>query len=124
MKYDYREAMKLSNQLCFPLYAASRNVIGQYTPYLNELGLTSQVPSICEITTNMTAREYRIVTVAGVPIVQSFIAALIVGYIISNLVFIYGKTRGWKVIMAIVLMIVMLAPCFILKVKLVVAAEW
>ena len=40
MKYDYREAMKLSNQLCFPLYAASRNVIAQYTPYLNELGLT------------------------------------------------------------------------------------
>ena len=40
MKYDYREAMKLSNQLCFPLYAASRNVIGLYTPYLNELGLT------------------------------------------------------------------------------------
>ena len=40
MNYDYREAMKLSNQLCFPLYAASRNVIGRYTPYLNELGLT------------------------------------------------------------------------------------
>ena len=40
MKYDYREAMKLSNQLCFPLYAASRNVIGLYTPYLNELGIT------------------------------------------------------------------------------------
>ena len=40
MKYDYHEAMKLSNQLCFPLYAASRNVIGLYTPYLNELGLT------------------------------------------------------------------------------------
>ena len=40
MKYDYKEAMKLSNQLCFPLYAASRNVIGLYTPYLNELGLT------------------------------------------------------------------------------------
>ncbi len=40
MKCDYREAMKLSNQLCFPLYAASRNVIGLYTPYLNELGLT------------------------------------------------------------------------------------
>jgi len=40
MRYDYREAMKLSNQLCFPLYAASRNVIAQYTPYLNELGLT------------------------------------------------------------------------------------
>lgn len=40
MKYDYREAMKLSNQLCFPLYAASRNVINLYTPYLKELGLT------------------------------------------------------------------------------------
>ncbi|MCR5058881.1 MAG: MarR family transcriptional regulator [Clostridiales bacterium] len=40
MKYDYREVMKLSNQLCFPLYAASRNVIGQYTPYLNKLRLT------------------------------------------------------------------------------------
>ena len=37
--------------------------------FMNELGLTSQVPSICEIMTNMTAREYRIVTVAGVPIV-------------------------------------------------------
>ena len=40
MKYDYREAMKLSNQLCFPLYAAARNVTGLYTPYLKELGLT------------------------------------------------------------------------------------
>ena len=40
MKYDYREAMKLSNQLCFPLYAASRNVIGLYTPHLKALGLT------------------------------------------------------------------------------------
>ncbi|MBR2524745.1 MAG: MarR family transcriptional regulator [Clostridiales bacterium] len=40
MEYDYREAMKLSNQLCFPLYAASRNIIGLYTPHLKELGLT------------------------------------------------------------------------------------
>lgn len=40
MKYDYREAMKLSNQLCFPLYAAARNVTGLYTPYLKKLGLT------------------------------------------------------------------------------------
>ena len=40
MKNDYREAMKLSNQLCFPLYAASRNVIGLYTPHLKKLGLT------------------------------------------------------------------------------------
>lgn len=40
MKYDYREAMKLSNQLCFPLYAASRNIINLYTPLLKQLGLT------------------------------------------------------------------------------------
>ena len=40
MKSDYHEAMKLSNQLCFPLYAASRNVISLYTPLLRPLGLT------------------------------------------------------------------------------------
>ena len=36
-KYD---ALKLSHQLCFPLYAASREMIKQYTPYLDELDLT------------------------------------------------------------------------------------
>lgn len=40
MKYDYREAMKLKNQLCFPLYAAARAVTSLYTPYLKPLGLT------------------------------------------------------------------------------------
>lgn len=40
MEYDYREAMKLRNQLCFPLYAAARNVMGLYTPWLKPLGLT------------------------------------------------------------------------------------
>ena len=40
MDYDFHEAMKLGNQLCFPLYAASRNVINLYTPYLKPLGLT------------------------------------------------------------------------------------
>ncbi len=40
MEYDDREAMKLANQLCFPLYAASRNVINLYTPHLKPLGLT------------------------------------------------------------------------------------
>ncbi len=40
MEYDYREAMKLANQLCFPLYAAARNVTGLYTPVLKPLGLT------------------------------------------------------------------------------------
>ena len=40
MDYDYHEAMKLTNQLCFPLYAAARNVTGLYTPWLKPLGLT------------------------------------------------------------------------------------
>ena len=38
--YDYREVMKLSNQLCFPLYAAARKVTALYTPFLTELNLT------------------------------------------------------------------------------------
>ena len=40
VEHDYREAMKLTNQLCFPLYAAARNVISLYTPHLKPLGLT------------------------------------------------------------------------------------
>ena len=40
MEYDYHEALKLTNQLCFPLYAASRSVVNLYTPYLKPLGLT------------------------------------------------------------------------------------
>lgn len=34
------EALKIENQLCFPLYACSREVIKQYTPYLNAIDLT------------------------------------------------------------------------------------
>ena len=41
MTYDPNEALKLKNQLCFPLYAAARRVTGVYTPYLKPLGLTS-----------------------------------------------------------------------------------
>ncbi len=40
MDRDHREAMKLENQLCFPLYAAARNVTNLYTPCLKPLGLT------------------------------------------------------------------------------------
>ncbi len=40
MEYDYHEAMKLANQLCFPLYAAARSVTNLYTPWLKPLGLT------------------------------------------------------------------------------------
>ena len=36
-KYD---ALKLENQLCFPLYAASREVVKRYRPYLDELDIT------------------------------------------------------------------------------------
>ncbi len=33
-------ALKLENQLCFPLYAAAREVVGAYRPLLEALGLT------------------------------------------------------------------------------------
>ncbi len=33
-------ALRLDNQLCFPLYAASRKVVRLYTPLLEPLGLT------------------------------------------------------------------------------------
>ena len=32
--------MKLENQLCFPLYACSKEVVRRYTPFLSKLGLT------------------------------------------------------------------------------------
>ena len=34
------ESLKLENQICFPLYAASREVIKQYRPYLDALDIT------------------------------------------------------------------------------------
>lgn len=36
-KYD---ALKIENQLCFPIYACSREIIKLYKPYLDELNLT------------------------------------------------------------------------------------
>lgn len=38
-KKEY-EQLKLEKQICFPLYAASREVIKRYRPYLDELDLT------------------------------------------------------------------------------------
>jgi DNA-binding MarR family transcriptional regulator len=32
--------LKLKNQLCFPLYAAAKEVVGRYKPYLDEIDLT------------------------------------------------------------------------------------
>jgi DNA-binding MarR family transcriptional regulator len=37
MAYDQ---LRLENQICFPLYAASRLVIQEYQPYLDKLGIT------------------------------------------------------------------------------------
>lgn len=34
------ETLRLKNQLCFPLYACSREIIKQYKPFLDELDLT------------------------------------------------------------------------------------
>ena len=40
MMEEKYEALKLSKQLCFPLYACSREMIKLYKPWLDELGLT------------------------------------------------------------------------------------
>ena len=40
MQNPAHEALRLENQICFPLYAASREVIRRYRPYLDALGLT------------------------------------------------------------------------------------
>ncbi len=34
------DMLKLGNQLCFPLYACSREIVKKYRPYLDELGIT------------------------------------------------------------------------------------
>lgn len=34
------ESLRLQNQLCFPLYAAAKEVVRKYTPYLDILGIT------------------------------------------------------------------------------------
>ena len=36
-KYD---VLKIENQICFPLYACSREIIKQYKPFLDEIDLT------------------------------------------------------------------------------------
>jgi len=40
MNEDRFEALRIENQLCFPLYACSREVIKQYKPFWDELDLT------------------------------------------------------------------------------------
>lgn len=40
MKNKDYDALKLDNQVCFPLYAAAREVIKMYRPFLDEIGIT------------------------------------------------------------------------------------
>lgn len=39
MEKNY-DLLKLENQLCFPLYACSREIVKKYHPHLDEIGLT------------------------------------------------------------------------------------
>ena len=55
MEYNYHEAMKLANQLCFPLYAAARHVVNLYTPYLNPTTDASPIPATSARTGSATA---------------------------------------------------------------------
>lgn len=37
---DSYDALKLGNQLCFPLYACAKEIVRRYKPYLDEIDLT------------------------------------------------------------------------------------
>lgn len=37
---DKYEALKLENQICFPLYACSREIVKRYKPFLDKIDLT------------------------------------------------------------------------------------
>ncbi len=37
---DKFDALKLGNQLCFPLYVCSKEIVKRYKPFLDEIGLT------------------------------------------------------------------------------------
>ena len=40
MKQCGDEILKLSNQVCFPLYACGKEIVRKYQPYLEKLDLT------------------------------------------------------------------------------------
>ena len=40
MSKDKYEMLKLDNQLCFPLYAVSKEIVRKYKPFLDEIDLT------------------------------------------------------------------------------------
>mgnify|MGYP003304175005 CR=1 FL=1 len=37
---NYDDYLKLENQICFPLYVASKEIIRKYKPFLDEINLT------------------------------------------------------------------------------------
>jgi len=37
---DKYEVLKLENQICFPLYVCSKEIVKRYTPFLDEIDLT------------------------------------------------------------------------------------
>lgn len=40
MKQDHYDMLKLENQLCFPLYVCSKEIVRRYKPFLDPLDLT------------------------------------------------------------------------------------
>ena len=40
MDFSKYDALKLENQLCFPLYACSREIVKRYKPFLDKIDLT------------------------------------------------------------------------------------
>ena len=48
MEFSEYDALKLDNQVCFPLYAAAREVTKLYRPYLDALNLTCSAKKLGE----------------------------------------------------------------------------
>ena len=57
MEHSKYDALKLENQLCFPLYACAREIVKKYKPFLDEIGLT-----YTQYITMMVLWEHRQVT--------------------------------------------------------------
>ncbi|MDR1668743.1 MAG: MarR family transcriptional regulator [Oscillospiraceae bacterium] len=52
------DPLKLENQLCFPLYAAAKEVVGKYKPFLDKIDLT-----YTQYITMMVLWEHKSITV-------------------------------------------------------------
>lgn len=59
MENEY-EALKINNQLCFPLYVVSKEIIRNYKPYLDEIDLT-----YTQYITMMIMWEHKEISVKG-----------------------------------------------------------